>query len=76
VRRLAAGLFGTFALVFTGTGAITVNAVSGGAVSRVGVALTFGLAVLAMICAVGDVSGDPAQVTVRRHDFRVERPGT
>jgi aquaporin Z len=50
-------LFGTFALVFAGTGAITVNAASGGAVSHVGVALTFGLIVLAMIYSLGDVSG-------------------
>src|ERR1700744_4800199 len=57
VRKLAAESFGTFALVFAGTGAIVVNDVSGGTVSHVGVALTFGLIVLAMIYAVGDVSG-------------------
>lgn len=56
-RRLAAEAFGTFALVFAGTGAIVVNAASGGQVTHVGVALTFGLIVLAMIYAVGDVSG-------------------
>jgi aquaporin Z len=57
VRRLAAELFGTFALVFAGTGAVVINDVSGGVVTHVGVALTFGLVVLAMIYAVGDVSG-------------------
>jgi MIP family channel proteins len=57
MRKLAAELFGTFALVFAGTGAIVINDVSGGAVSHVGVALTFGLIVLAMIYALGDVSG-------------------
>jgi aquaporin Z len=57
MRRLAAEAFGTFALVFAGTGAIVINDVSGGTVSHVGVALTFGLVVLAMIYAVGDVSG-------------------
>lgn len=56
-RRLVAELFGTFALVFAGTGAIVVNAVSGGQVTHVGVSLTFGLIVLAMVYAVGDVSG-------------------
>jgi aquaporin NIP len=56
-RKLAAEIFGTFALVFAGTGAIVVNAASGGQVTHVGVALTFGLVVLAMIYAVGDVSG-------------------
>jgi len=57
MRRLAAEMLGTFALVFAGTGAIVINDVSGGTVSHVGIALTFGLIVLAMIYAVGDVSG-------------------
>src|ERR1700730_16420630 len=57
MRRLAAEGLGTFALVFTGTGAVVINDVSGGTVSHVGIALTFGLIVLAMIYAVGDVSG-------------------
>lgn len=48
---------GTFCLVFAGTGAIVVNDVSGGTVTHVGVALTFGLVVMAMIYAVGDSSG-------------------
>jgi aquaporin Z len=56
MKKLAAELFGTFALVFAGTGAIVIDGVYGG-VSHVGVALTFGLIVLAMIYAVGDVSG-------------------
>jgi aquaporin Z len=56
-RKLLAECFGTFTLVFAGTGAIVVNAASGGQVTHVGVALTFGLVVLAMIYAVGDVSG-------------------
>jgi aquaporin Z len=55
-RALAAELFGTFALVFAGTAAIVVNEVHG-AVTHVGVALTFGLVVLALIYALGDVSG-------------------
>src|ERR1700729_1256527 len=56
MRPMIAELFGTFALVFAGTTAIVVNQETG-AVSHVGVALTFGLIVLAMIHAVGDVSG-------------------
>ena len=57
LRRSFAELIGTFALVFAGTGAIVVNDVHGGVVTHVGIALTFGLVVLAMIYALGDVSG-------------------
>ena len=57
MSRAWAECFGTFALVFAGTGAIVINHVSGGAVTHVGVAMTFGLVVMAMIYAVGDVSG-------------------
>lgn len=56
-QKLIAESIGTFALVFAGTGAIVINDVSSGAVSHVGIALTFGLVVLAMIYAVGDISG-------------------
>lgn len=49
IRKLAAEFFGT--------GAIVINDVSGGTVSHVGIASTFGLIVLAMIYALGDVSG-------------------
>ncbi|MDB5357540.1 MAG: aqpZ2 2 [Phycisphaerales bacterium] len=48
---------GTFALVFAGTGAVIIDDVTHGSVTHVGVALTFGLIVMAMIYAVGDVSG-------------------
>src|SRR3954469_775260 len=57
MRRLAAEVLGTFALVFAGTGAIVINDATGGTVTHVGIALTFGLVVLAVIYAVGDVSG-------------------
>jgi aquaporin NIP len=56
-KKLVAEFLGTFCLVFAGTGAIVIDTVSGGAVSHVGVALTFGLIVLAMIYAIGDISG-------------------
>lgn len=56
-RKYAAEFIGTFALVFAGTGAIIINDVTGGAVTGVGVGLTFGMIVLTMIYAVGDVSG-------------------
>jgi aquaporin Z len=57
MRALAAEAFGTFVLVFAGTGAVVVNDVTGGVITHVGVAFTFGLVVLAMVYAVGDVSG-------------------
>jgi aquaporin NIP len=56
-KRYAAEAIGTFCLVFAGTGAIVINDVSGGIVTHVGIALTFGLVVMAMIYAVGDASG-------------------
>lgn len=57
IRRLAAEAIGTFALVFAGTGAIVIDEVTGGGVTHVGVGLTFGLIVLAMIYTLGDISG-------------------
>lgn len=56
-RRCLAELVGTFTLVFAGTGAVVVNDTHGGAVTHVGVALTFGLVVTALIYALGPVSG-------------------
>ena len=50
-------MFGTFALVFAGTGAIIINQASSGAITHVGIALTFGLIILAMIYTFGDISG-------------------
>lgn len=56
-RKLFAEFLGTFFLVFAGTGAIAVDAVSGGVIGHVGIALTFGLVVFAMIQTFGDISG-------------------
>jgi aquaporin Z len=55
-QRLTAELLGTFALVFAGTGAIVINDATG-AITHVGITLTFGLVVLALIYTLGDVSG-------------------
>jgi aquaporin NIP len=57
MKKCFAESLGTFALVFAGTGAIVINEVSGGGIAHVGIALTFGLIVLAMIYTVGDISG-------------------
>jgi aquaporin Z len=56
-RRAAAEALGTFFLVLIGPGAVMVNAYSNGAVTHVGVALAFAFVVVAMICAVGHLSG-------------------
>jgi aquaporin NIP len=55
-RALVAEAIGTFALIFAGCGAVMVEAKTG-ALGQVGVALTFGLVIMAMIYAVGHVSG-------------------
>lgn len=57
MKRYAAEFLGTFILVFAGTGAVIVDDVSNGRLSHVGIALTFGLVVTAMIYTVGDISG-------------------
>lgn len=56
-RCCVAEAVGTFALVFAGTGAIVVDQQLGGAVTHVGIALSFGLVVMAMIYSVGETSG-------------------
>src|SRR3954454_25309569 len=48
---------GTFALVFAGTGAVIIDATTNGAVTHVGVGMTFGLIIFVMISAVGHLSG-------------------
>lgn len=56
VRPEAAEAIGTFALVFAGAGAIMTDA-RGGGLGTVGIALVFGFVVLAMVYALGHVSG-------------------
>lgn len=55
-RRLVAEALGTFALVFAGCGAVMVDAKTH-QLGHVGVAITFGLVIMAMIYAVGHISG-------------------
>src|SRR5215831_9324911 len=57
MKRLIAEILGTFGLVFAGTGAIVINEAANGVITHVGIALTFGLIVLAMIYTFGDISG-------------------
>ena len=56
LRPLLAEAIGTFALVFAGAGAVMVDAKTH-QLGHVGVAITFGLVIMAMIYAVGHVSG-------------------
>lgn len=55
-QRAAAEALGTYALLVAGCGAIVVNAETG-ALGHVGIALTFGLVIGAMVASTGHVSG-------------------
>lgn len=57
MQRYISELIGTFAMVFCGTGAIIINDLNEGIVSHLGIALTFGLIVMAMIYSIGEISG-------------------
>ncbi len=57
MKKYISEFLGTFALVFCGTGAMTINEVTGGDVTHVGIGITWGLIVMAMIYAFGDISG-------------------
>jgi MIP family channel proteins len=56
-RRYAAEALGTFFLVLIGPGAAMVDAHTGGAIGHAGVALSFAFVVLAMVYALGHLSG-------------------
>lgn len=57
LRRLVAELVGTFFLVLIGPGAAMVNAWGGGVLGVPGIALAFAFVVIAMVYALGHVSG-------------------
>ena len=57
MKKYWAELFGTYILIFVGTGAIMINEITGGEISHLGIGLSFGLVVMAMIYAIGDISG-------------------
>ena len=55
-KKLIAELLGTFILVFAGTGAIMINDIAQ-AIGHVGIALTFGFVIVALIYSFAHVSG-------------------
>ena len=57
MRRVAAEALGTFFLVLIGPGSAMVNAFTGGALGPVGIALAFAFVVIAMVYALGHLSG-------------------
>ena len=57
MKRYISEFIGTFSMVFCGCGAMTINEVTGGTVTHVGIGLTWGLIVMAMIYAFGETSG-------------------
>lgn len=57
MKKYLSECLGTFCLVFAGTGAIVINQATNGVISHAGIALTFGLVVMAMIYTFGDISG-------------------
>jgi len=57
MKKYVAELIGTYILVFCGTGAMVIDHVTKGSVTHVGVAFTWGLVVMSLIYALGELSG-------------------
>lgn len=57
MKKYIAEALGTFAIVFCGTGAIIIDQQTNGAITHVGIAMTFGFIVMSMIYALGNISG-------------------
>jgi len=56
-RNYISEALGTFTLVFCGTASMAVNDITQGAVTHVGIGITWGFIVIAMIYAFGEISG-------------------
>ena len=57
MKKYIAEIIGTFSMLFCGCGAMVINDFTGGTITHPGVAITWGLIVMAMIYAFGDISG-------------------
>ena len=57
MKNYISEFIGTFAMIFCGTGAMTIDEITGGDVTHVGIGITWGLIVMAMIYAFGEISG-------------------
>ena len=57
MKNYISEFIGTFAMIFCGTGAMTINEITGGDVTHVGIGITWGLIVMAIIYAFGEISG-------------------
>jgi aquaporin NIP len=57
MQKYVSEIIGTFAMLFCGTGAIIINQETNGSITHLGIAITFGLVVMAMIHSLGSISG-------------------
>jgi len=57
MKKFYSEIIGTFAMVFCGCGAMSIDEITGGSITHVGVAITWGLIVMSMIYAFGEISG-------------------
>jgi len=57
MKKYLSESIGTFSMIFCGCGAMVINDFTGGIITHPGVAITWGLIVMSMIYAFGDISG-------------------